>query len=419
MVVQVSTTSDLQQAIYDAIGPTTIMLVDGTYPVLPLDRILVTQDDITIRSLSGNRDAVVIQGAGMAGSGEGYGFYIDASRVTIADLTVRDVVNHALFVSPFNEPEDTLFYNVRCIDAGQQVVKASGTDLPKRRGRIACSEIGYTTTLDEGNYTNGIDLLNSHDWIIESNIIRNIRAAPGAGLAGPAILIWHDSTNTIIRNNQIIDCDMGIFFGNSSESGIIHTGGSIVNNMVKGHADSDAAIGIVRSQDAYVGHNSLFYGSATPWSIEVRYAESSGNLIENNLMDKNIQFRDGGTATLQGNLQYGDPAWLFDPGSGDFHLLDGTPPIDAGVPTLLRTEDFDCEVVTGTPDVGADEFLGFQGTKGDINDDGAIDIRDGSACVSIKDGSITPSPQAFWAADMNDDQSVDGSDVLLLLPLML
>ncbi len=78
-----------------------------------------------LRSLSGDRDDVVIQGAGMGGAGTAHGIFVNESDITVADLTIRDIPNHALFISPIHEPEDLLFHNVRCVDAGEQIFKAN------------------------------------------------------------------------------------------------------------------------------------------------------------------------------------------------------------------------------------------------------------------------------------------------------
>lgn len=356
--VTVSTVEELQTAIDTASGETIIYLENGIYDVSSAGSINVHNPFITIRSLSGNRDSVVIQGAGMGAAGMGFGFYIDASDIVIADLTVRDVQNHAIFISPGNSPQNFLFQNIRCLDAGQQIFKASGWEAPKDNGIIELSVIEYTTTLDQGNYTNGIDLINSNNWIIRDNTIRNIKAAPGGGLAGPAILVWHGSSNTVIERNLIIDCDMGIFFGNSSLQGVNHTGGMIVNNFIKGYENTDAAIGIVRSTGATVLNNSIYSEGSLPWSIEVRYTESSNNLIMNNLMDSVILFRNGGSATLTTNMENVSSDVYVNAASGDLHLVSDTvEPVNAGTTTPDREYDIDLELISdGMPDIGADEY---------------------------------------------------------------
>jgi hypothetical protein len=106
---------EVQLAIENANGKTTIYLNSGLYPVSPSSFINVYKPDITIRSTSGNRNDVIIQGEGMAaGGGVGHGIFVDADNITVADLTVRDVQNHAFFVNP--GADSCLFHNVRGLD---------------------------------------------------------------------------------------------------------------------------------------------------------------------------------------------------------------------------------------------------------------------------------------------------------------
>lgn len=361
-IVTVNTINDLQNEIDIATGKKTIYLETGTYHVTSTSFVNVVNPDITIRSVTGNPEDVIIKGQGMGAAGMGHGIMINESNITIADITIRDVQNHAIIVQPYNAPSNLLFHNIRCIDAGEQLFKGSGTinEPKKHNGIIECSVFEYTTTLDQGNYTNGIDILNCHDWVIRDNLIKNIKAAPGAGLAGPAILVWHGSSNTIVERNTILNSDFGISFGNSSQEGISHTGGIIRNNFIKGHSNSDFGIGIVKSPDAKVINNTVYSPEGWPHSIEARFPETVNCLIMNNLTDENIwSNRDGASATLVTNIYNAETAYFVDAGNGDLHLAPAaTDAINAGTNTADRTSDIDCEdIADQQPDIGADEFL--------------------------------------------------------------
>ncbi len=366
--------SELQTEINNAAGPKTIYLRNGVYHVNTGFWITVTKPDITIRSLSGNRDDVVIQGAGM-GPAPGFGIQVYDSGATIADLTIRDVAYHAIQVvkTAGKQTDDTLFHNIRCVDSGQQLFKSSGGAMSN--GVIRCSTFEYTTTLKAhdhnfgGWYTNGIDLVSTHGWTIQDNVIRNIKHDPAATatLAGPAILVWpaQDAaacTDTIIERNRIIDCDMGIFFGNSSSSIVNHTGGVIRNNFIKGHAGSDVGIGLVRSVNAKVLHNTVYSpGGATNWSIEARFSETTGCRIMNNLTDETIWGnRDGASSTLTANFTGAEASHFVNAAGGALHLASGSDSriVDAAQSTPDRTADIECEaVVDSLPDIGADEYI--------------------------------------------------------------
>jgi len=379
-VVRVNSSAELQSAIDNASGPTTIYLESGNYPA-PGYGFNVGRPGITIRSLSGNRDDVVIRGGGMNSGDAYFGVYVNASDFTLADLTVRDVRWHGVFIDPSGSPSGFVFHNIRVADCGEQLFKASGgrDTGTKNDGVVECSVFEYTTTLGEGDYTNGIDLLNSHNWIIRDNLIRNIKAGPGGDLAGPAVLVWQGSSGTVVERNRLIDCDMGISFGNGYDSAPSHSGGVIRNNFVKGYANSDFAICVSKSPDAKVVSNTIYSPGNWPYSIEVQYASASNCLLANNLADEPFWTDRFGTNNPQlvTNLTTARPDFFADPVRGDLHLRsDYLPAIDAGTFNPDREADIDGQGVTGIgPDIGADERRTPAVLQsGDFNGDGTPEI---------------------------------------------
>jgi hypothetical protein len=363
-VVTATNLSELQTQISMASGPTTIYLEDGIYSVTPASIVNVHRDDITIRSRSGDRTAVIIEGQGMAagGGGIGHGIYVAADNVTIADLTVRLTQHHGIFIT---EGSDSCHvYNVVVMDTGEQLIKASGSG-PKQSGSVACSWIGYTTTLDDGDdgwYTNGVDLIASKGWTIRNNTFSNIRHNPDltSRLAGPAILVWQGSADTLVEGNAIIDCDRGIAFGDSSGSGVQHSGGIIRNNTVKGYGGSDVGIAVVRAADALVEHNTVYAPDGVyAYSIEADQPETTGAIIRNNLTDEPIlPDRRGAAATVSGNLSDARASDFRDAAAGDLHLAaTATRVIDAVQAVGGRSYDLDCDDIGNDPaDLGADEW---------------------------------------------------------------
>ena len=361
VTVTVSSVSALQAEIDSASGEKTIYLTDGTYPISGYG-VVVTRPGVTIRSLSGDRDAVVIQGEGMTSGDAYFGVYVTEGDFTLADLTVRDVRYHGVFIDPASSPENFLFHNIRVVDCGEQLFKASGgrDTGTKNSGTIRCSTLEYTTTLAAGDYTNGIDILNSHDWVIQDNVIRNVKAGPGGSLAGPAILCWQGSSGTLIERNRVIDCDMGISFGNGYDSAPSHSGGIIRNNFVKGYANSDFGICVSKSPGAAVINNTIHCPGSWPYSIEIQYPESSNCLVMNNLTDEPFYPDRFGTNNpqLATNQTSASAGYYVAPASGDLHLASASlPPVDAGTATELRRSDIDCgAVASGGVDIGADEY---------------------------------------------------------------
>src|SRR5439155_19272350 len=127
------------------------------------------------------------------------------------------------------------------LDVGEQFIKSnpntSGGGV--NNGTVEYCTMEYTTAAPN-NYTNGIDLHTTQNWIIRNNVFRNIfttnpltTAASGA-LAGPAVLVWNHSTNCTTENNTFINCQREIAYGLSSPSSITddNTGGLIANNFI-------------------------------------------------------------------------------------------------------------------------------------------------------------------------------------------
>ena len=92
------------------------------------------------------------------------------------------------------------------IDAGQQFIKSNpdGAGGGANNGIVEYSVIEYDTT-SRDDYTNGVDVHAGANWIVRHNLFRNIGAPPGL-LAGPAVLMWNHSRNTIVEGNTFLNC---------------------------------------------------------------------------------------------------------------------------------------------------------------------------------------------------------------------
>ncbi|NLE00532.1 MAG: hypothetical protein GX640_11720 [Fibrobacter sp.] len=66
---------------------------DDTYTINNGFGVQVRKNNIVIKSLSNNRDKVIITGGGMTG-GSNYGFWIPGHNVTIQSITIENVTNH-------------------------------------------------------------------------------------------------------------------------------------------------------------------------------------------------------------------------------------------------------------------------------------------------------------------------------------
>lgn len=368
----------INSTIAAATGPTTIYLADGTYNIPAGTYILISKPDITIRSLSGNRDMVIINGTGMQSqSGDYHGIQIARGNCTIADITIKNIDCHPIQIN-FNttfDIDNVLIHNVHIVDGGQQLIKVnvSGTGMFSDNGVIQCSLLEYTTSLPTGYwYTNGIDLQGGSNWEIRDNTIRRIKASMDqytAGFsAGPAILCFKQSSNTLVERNTILDCDEGIFFGNWGDVGPSHSGGIIRNNFIRGDNYTRAGIGVSRSPNALVVNNTIYspgsnaYQSQSLTSIEITGSEATGCVIQNNMMDEYINITGAAPAPTQvtniassGSAHYVNPAAAH-PLFPDLHLISSSSAINAGTIHVNRVEDYDCQTPTAAVDIGADEF---------------------------------------------------------------
>lgn len=298
--LSISTVDELQSAIDNAEPGDTIFLQDGTYKISSTSWALqITTNNLTIRSKSGNRDAVIIEGLGMNGRPH-HGFFVRADDTTIADLTIRNVRNHCVQTAP---GVDRLHLQ-NCVlrDAGEQIVKVV-TDAqkdPAEGGIIEGCLFEYSAGVGPRYYIGGIDVHNGKDWIVRDNVFKFIRS-PEARIAEHAIHFWSSSENTLVERNRIINCDRGIGFGMGDRG---HIGGIIRNNLIYHDGSpgfNDVGISLESSPDSQILDNEIYLNHDYPNAIECRFPASKNVLISNNTTNKPIQLRDGAKAVLHDN----------------------------------------------------------------------------------------------------------------------
>ena len=353
--ITVSTTGELESAVSDANnngGNLTILLEDGTYWLTSL--LHVTADNITVRSLSGDRHLVSIFGQGMTGAIP-HVFLVGASYFICADLTLGRIANHGIQIQGENDADYPLIHNVHFEDTGEQMLKVSygGGTTGSDGGIVEWCTFEYTAGIGPQYYIGGIDAHHATNWTVRYNTFQAIRS-PDGNLAEHAIHFWSFSEQTSVHHNQIIDCDRGIGFGLGTSG---HIGGSIINNMV--HTTRDIGIGLETADHVEVLNNTVFTENYFN-SIEYRFLETTGGSIKNNLTNMAIASRNGGSADVETNVEYAEAFWFSDATGGDLHLSGSRPEVVDQAMTLIQvSEDFDCEnrPQGSNPDIGADEFL--------------------------------------------------------------
>lgn len=365
---------DLLWQLRQALPNTTLLLPDGIYRLSLKQSLEVNTPGITIRSDSGNREGVIIDG--------GYNnVSLNADDSTIADLTLRNPRFHNVQVRGEKGVSRAKIYNVHLVDAGQQFVKVSTGDGTLRKfadeGLVACSLIEYSTfsqgtDVSPPSYTNGVDILAGKGWIIRDNIFRKIRSE--AGPAGPAILVWKNAADTVIQRNLIVDSWRGIALGLSAPDGYSrggtqvvydHQNGVVENNVILAlHEPADAAIENNYAANSHLLHNTIYYNESikhsVEWSIEYRFPPTTV-FIANNLTNRLILKRfplPTQESQVEGNITVAQSIWFQNIMAENFHLTSQSPARDRGIALIENLADIDGDArLSGDPhDVGADEY---------------------------------------------------------------
>lgn len=395
--VDPSQVSFLYYAVCNANPGDTILLGDGTYSLNGL-YLWVSAADVSIRSASGNREAVILDGNYQTTEI----IHIAASNVTVADLTLKRPYFHAIHVEPPTDGDifDTLIYNVRILDPGQQAIKINqnGTYFADY-GKISCCRIELTDTgrskiweINGSCYTGGIDAHQSQGWVIQNNVIEGFWCENG--LSEHGIHLWRGCRDTLVERNQLIDNARGIGFGlleNGSgrtyddnpcpgASYVGHYDGIIRNNFVfqtrvelrDSEAGFDCGICLWQACGPRVLHNTVVSAADPFSSIEWRFSNTNA-VITNNLISHNFMERDAATAFLEGNLDYQPLSLFIDGPGGDLHLTENASvAVNQGVliGNDLCVDDIDTDIRGFRPDIGADEI---KGCAADLEGDGDVD----------------------------------------------
>jgi PKD repeat protein len=386
-VVNVSTVSQLQSAVANLQSGQTILIAPGTYKLT--DTLYVPQNltNVAIRGASGKAADVVIQGdavldptapySGSAIWGAGSGisgtlpngiWMSNVQGVTVGDLTIKDFVDDAIQLNA--GVQSPLIHDVVMLDTGEQLLKSNpdGSGGGVNNGVVEYCTIGYTVAAPN-NYTNGIDLHTTQNWVIRDNLFQNnyttnpMTTVSSGAMVGPAILIWNGSKNATVVGNTFVNNQHEIAFGLSGPSSITddNSGGVIANNMIyrSGGQHGDVGIEVWNSPNTEVAYNTVILNGDYPNAVEYRFATTTGVKILYNLTDSAITQRDGASATVTGNVTSGvSSSWFVNEAIGDLHLTSkATGAIGKGtfLPEVSTDYDGQARPSNGPTDVGADQ----------------------------------------------------------------
>ncbi|MBN2002700.1 MAG: hypothetical protein JXA21_05030 [Anaerolineae bacterium] len=386
-IVEVDSVSELVDAVNQAASGDVILIADGVYE-LNGAYLRIDVDNVTLRSASGNREAVVLDG--------NYDtteiIQVVASNITIADITLREAYNHPIHVTSTETADtlNTLIYNVHIIDPGEQAIKinpyaATGVLHFTDDGVIACSHIELTDvgrTQVRGCYTGGVDAHQSENWVIRDNMVEGFWC--DSGLSEHAIHMWRSCRNTTVERNVLHDNARGVGFGLVTDGSGIRTyadnpcpsasgyvddyGGIIRNNFIVANDPDlfaseygfDCGICLWNSCNSSALHNTIYTANPehTFSAMEWRFPNTLAT-ITNNLTNDTIRERDDASATQSGNLTNGQANWFVNTAANDLHLVatasEALDQVEA--PTGVSTDiDGDIRPIGAASDVGADEY---------------------------------------------------------------
>ena len=347
--INVSTVSQLHNAVSSG-GGNTIVIADGTYRLN--DTLYVNASNVTIRSASGIRENVVIQGAGMSsGASIGNIFRVAGNNFSLSDVTLERCGWHTIQIVGVDNP---VIRNCVLRDAYEQIVKVSDEDISDN-GLVEGCLFEYTAGIGPQYYIGGVDAHRARNWVVRNNVFRNI-ISPNTTVAEFAVHFWGSSSENLVEKNLIINCDRGIGFGLDGRG---NTGGIIRNNMIY-HANNkgsyaDASIVLTDSPNSQIYNNTVYMEHGFQWAIEYRFSSTRNILITNNLLNKRIEQRDGASGTVTNNKTNASSGLFVNVSSGDLHLVDS---IGGGNSISGLVDDFDSDIRSGVIDMGADQFSG-------------------------------------------------------------
>lgn len=411
----VTNVAELEAAYAAAAAGEEIVLADGTYTLTaPLRTQRGGGDGSPIVVRAANRHAAIIESNGA----------VAAFRVVHPYWTFRGLYVRVTGSSIRGFWMETAGANVHIVDnrieVGDQAeagIKASGGPNPPQPdfALVEDNEIWFPAPTNH-QFGEGIDAVAVDGWVIRGNVIHGARQAAGGVAFG--VLTKGNSRNTIIENNLFYDNFIPISLGaggtgqqflRDRDPSFEDRDGIIRNNVAIRSDDVAVYLFLVRNAKVY---NNTFIDSFTTCgadcsTIDVRFDGDAD--IRNNILDKKIEDREGGRHTAASNVMLpsrDDTSWFADAANFDFHLREGTPPIDVGEVLADVPADMDGEArpIGAAVDVGADEWSGTArprdaGVARDAGDSEADDAGDGGdrgRSTSGSCGCITTSSSGVW-----------------------
>lgn len=348
----------------------TIFLADGHYP-LPSVLTLAT-DNITLRSRSGDRHKVILDGAD---SRHGELALIRGKDITVADLTIQNIKWNGFKIASELGAQRARIYNCVIHNIWQWGVKASHippetpelyprdcrvqfclfyNDRPKKFEDDATD----TPKTYNGNYIGGIDVKNTIGWTISDNVFVGIQGRTREGRA--CVYISEEGRDCVIERNVMIDCDVGIALGNPSRGGDwMHAIDCVVRNNFITRCPETGILGCY-TKNCQILHNTVHEPDSRYGRLIWVQNINEGLVVENNFLSgADVLVTSESQIQQRANFATENLAQAFaDAKAGNLRL---TKPVEGVVNAADRlplvSHDIDNQPRLDRPDIGADEWV--------------------------------------------------------------
>lgn len=367
-VLHVSNVRELYQAAAEVPVGGTIFVADGHYK---LDGFLeITTPQVTLRSASGNRHAVILDGV-ESPHGELIG--LSADDITVADLTIQNAPFNGFKITE-RGTDRAVIYNCVIHNIWQRGVKASHVPPARSDDYPQACRVQYclfyndhpkryaddptdTAETYRGNYIGGIDVKNTIDWTISDNVFVGIQGRTREGRA--CIYISEEGRRCLIERNIIIDCDVGIALGNPTLGGKwLHCHDCLVRNNFVTRCPETGILACYTHGCQILGNTVHEPDSRFGRLIWVQQTNDGLQVANNLLSGPEIRLDTESEIQQSHNLAKEDLSEQFvDASQGNLHLRAAVQGVlDSGLRRFELSHDLDHQPRLDTPDIGADEF---------------------------------------------------------------
>ncbi len=362
-MVRVSDVRGFIAALERAAPGQTILLADGHY-WMP-HYVEIRADNMTVRSESGCREKVIIDGA-RSRDGELLGVRA-CSGVTIADLTIQNIKWNGFKINSETNVQELTIHNCIIHNIWQRGVKGVKVP-PENRETVRPKQcrIQYClfyndrpkrltddrADIAKGNYIAGIDVMYAKDWVISDNVFVGIQGRTGEGRG--AVFLWFDTQGCVVERNIILDCDIGLQLGNPHRADGVewHATQCIARNNFITRAP-EAGIVTAYTRDCRLIHNTIHDPDSRMNRLLRTVRANPGLFVANNLISgPGISLESDIDITFIDNPIRDITSAFVDPARGNLHL---TRPVGAGERLSDAIRDIDGEKRGAKPDLGADE----------------------------------------------------------------